>query len=130
MNTEVIKEIANQLGIAVGAVTKEIIPAYASYMIAAQASRIIVLAVLAIAILVVARFCMAKSKEYSDWEKLPLTQYQKSDISTKYEALETASYVCYCLSAAFAGIAVIELTIIIPWIVSPYGAFVHLLMPH
>jgi hypothetical protein len=130
MNTEVIKEIANQLGIAVDAVTKEIIPAYASYVIAAQASRIIVLAVLAIALLVVARFCMVKSKEYSDWEKLPLTQYQKSDIRTKYEALEIISYVCYCLSATFAGIAVIELTIIIPWIVSPYGAFVHLLMPH
>lgn len=56
MNTEVIKEIANQLGIAVGAVTKEIIPAYASYMIATRASRIIVLAVLTIALLVLARF--------------------------------------------------------------------------
>ena len=111
-------------------VTKEMIPAYASYVIAAYASKVIVLAVLAIALLVVARFCMAKSKEYSDWEKLPLTKYQKSDIRNKYEALEATSYVCYGLSAVFAGIAVIEFTIIIPWIVSPYGAFVHLLMPH
>lgn len=130
MNTEVIKEIANQLGIAVSAVTKDVIPAYTSYVIAVYASRVIILAILAIALLVVAQFCMAKSKEYSDWEKLPLTQYQKSDIRTKYEALETTSYICYCLSAAFAVIMVIELTIIIPWIVSPYGAFVHLLMPH
>lgn len=53
------------------------IPAYASYVIAAYVSKVIVLAVLAIALLVVARFCMAKSKEYSDWEKLPLTKYQK-----------------------------------------------------
>lgn len=29
MNTEVIKEIANQLGIAASAVTKDVIPAYA-----------------------------------------------------------------------------------------------------
>lgn len=130
MNTEVIKEIANQLGIAVSAVTKDVIPAYASYVITAYASRVIILAILAIALLVVARFCTAKSKEYSDWEKLPLTKYQKSDIRTKYEALEITSYVCYGLSAAFAGIAVIEFATIIPWIISPYGAFINLLMPH
>lgn len=130
MNTEVIKEIANQLGIAVSAVTKDVIPAYASYVITAYASRVIILAILAIALLVVARFCTAKSKEYSDWEKLPLTEYQKSDIMTKYEALEITSYVCYGLSAAFAGIAVIDFATIIPWIISPYGAFINLLMPH
>ena len=130
MDAEVIKEIANQLGIAVSAVTKDVIPAYASYVITAYASRVIILAILAIALLVVARFCTAKSKEYSDWEKLPLTKYQKSDIRTKYEALEITSYVCYGLSAAFAGIAVIEFATIIPWIISPYGAFINLLMPH
>lgn len=130
MNTEVIKEIANQLGIAVSAVTKDVIPAYASYVIATQASKVIIFAVLAIALLVVARFCMAKSKEYSGWEKLSLTKYQESDIMNKYEVLETTGYVCDGLSAVFAGIAVAEFAIIIPWIISPYGAFVHLLMPH
>lgn len=130
MDTEVIKEIANQLGIAVSAVTKEMIPAYASYVIAVYASRVIILAILAIALLVVARFCMAKSKEYSDWEKLSLTKYQKSCVRNKYEALETTSYVCYGLSAVFVGIAVIAFAIVIPWIFSPYGAFINLLMPH
>lgn len=77
MDAETIQEIANQLGIAVSTVTKDVIPAYASYVIAVYASRVIILAILAIALLVVARFCMAKSKEYSDWEKLPLTKYQK-----------------------------------------------------
>lgn len=28
------------------------------------------------------------------------------------------------------GIAVIEFATIIPWIISPYGAFINLLMPH
>lgn len=42
MNTEVIKEIANQLGIAVSAVTKDVIPAYASYVIAAHASKFVI----------------------------------------------------------------------------------------
>ena len=130
MNTEVIKEIANQLGIAASAVTKDVIPAYASYVIAVYASRVIILAILAIALLVVARFCMAKSKEYSDWEKLPLTKYQKSCVRNKYEALEATSYVCYGLSAAFVGIAVITFSTVIPWIFSPYGAFINLLMPH
>ena len=130
MNTEVIKEIANQLGIAVSAVTKDVIPAYASYMIAAQASRVIIFAVLAIALLAVARFCMVKSKEYADWEQEKLTKYQKSDIRNKYEALEATSYVCYVLSAVFVGIMVIYLALMIPWIVSPHGAFINLLMPH
>ena len=130
MNTEVIKEIANQLGIAVSAVTKDVIPAYTSYVIAAHASRVIILVILAIACLVVARFCMVKSEEYADWEQEKLTKYQRSSMRDKYEALEAASYICYGLSAVFAGIMVIDLALMIPWLVSPYGAFVHLLMPH
>lgn len=130
MNTEVIKEIANQLGIAASAVTKDIIPAYASYMIAEQASRVIILVILAIACLVVARFCMVKSEEYADWEQEKLTEYQRNSMRDKYEALEVVSYICYGLSAVFAGIMVIALASMLPWLVSPYGAFVHLLMPH
>lgn len=63
MNTEVIKEIANQLGIAVSAVTKDAIPAYASYVIAARVSRVIIFVILSIACLVVARFCMVKVRD-------------------------------------------------------------------
>lgn len=130
MNTEVIKEIANQLGIAASAVTKDVIPAYASYIIAVYVSRAIILAIVAIVLLVVARFCMSKSKEYINWEQEKLTKYQQSVMRNKYEALEVTSYVCYALSAAFAGIMVIDLAPMIPWIASPYGAFIHLLMPH
>lgn len=130
MNTEAIKEIANQLGIAVSTVTKDVIPAYASYVIAVYASRAIILAIVAIVLLAVARFCMVKSKEYINWEQEKLTKYQQSVMRNKYEALEVTSYVCYVLSAAFAGIMVIDLALMIPWITSPYGAFIHLLMPH
>lgn len=130
MNTEVIKEIANQLGIAVSAVTKDVIPAYASYVIAAHVSKVIIFIILAIACLIVARFCMIKSKEYANWEQEKLTKYQRSDMKDKYETLEAISYVCYGLGALFAGIMVIELALMIPWIASPYGAFIHLLMPH
>lgn len=130
MNTEIIKEIANQLGIAASAVTKDIIPAYASYVIAAHISKAVIFAVLAIALLVIARFCMIKSKEYANWEQEKLTKYQRNDMKDKYETLKAISYVCYGLGALFAAIMVIELVTMIPWIVSPYGAFVHLLMPH
>lgn len=130
MNTEVIKEIANQLGIAVSAVTKDVIPAYASYIIAAHVSKVVIFAVITIALLVIARFCMIKSKEYANWEQEKLTKYQRSDMKDKYETLEAISYVCYGLGALFAAIMVIELATMIPWIVSPYGAFVNLLMPH
>lgn len=130
MNTEVIKEIANQLGIAVSAVTKDVIPAYASYVIAVHISKAIIFVVLAIALLVIARFCMIKSKEYVNWEQEKLTKYQRNDMKDKYEALEAISYICYGLGALFAGIMVIELALMIPWIVSPSGAFINLLMPH
>lgn len=130
MNIEVIKEIANQLGIAASAVTKDVIPAYASYIIAARANKAIIFAVIAISLFVIARFCMVKSKEYANWEQEKLTKYQRSDMKDKYETLEAISYVCYGLGALFAAIMAIELATMIPWIVSPYGAFVHLLMPH
>lgn len=130
MDAEAIQEIANQLGIAASAVTKDVIPAYSSYVITVYANRVIILAILAIALLAVARFCMAKSKEYSDWEKLPLTEYQKSCVRDRYEALEATSYICYGLSAVFVGIAVIAFATVIPWVFSPYGAFINLLMPH
>jgi hypothetical protein len=130
MNTEVIKEIANQLGIAVSAVTKDVIPAYALYAIAAHVSRVIIFAVVTIALLVLAQFLIAKSKKYANWEQEKLTKYQRSDMKDKYETFEMIGFVCYGISAFTAVISVVELATMIPWVVSPYGAFVHLLMPH
>lgn len=129
MNTEVIKEIANQLGIAVSAVTKDVIPAYASYAIAAHVSKAIIFAAITIALLVLARFLIAKNKEYASWEQEKLTKYQRSDMKEKYETFEMVGFICYGVSAFTAVILVVELVTMIPWIVSPYGAFVHLLMP-
>ena len=73
---------------------------------------------------------MVKSKEYADWEQEKLTKYQQSVMRNKYEALEVTSYVCYALSAALAGIMFIQFALMVPWITSPYGAFIHLLLPH
>ena len=130
MDAEAIQEIANQLGITVDAVTKEVIPAYASYAITAHVSRVIVFAAITIALLVLARFFIAKSKEYANWEQEKLTKYQRSDMRDKYETFATLGFICYGSSSFTAVISVVELATMIPWIVSPYGAFVHLLMPH
>ena len=130
MNAEAIQEIANQLGITVDAVTKEVVPAYASYAIAANVSKVILFAAITIALLVLARFFIAKSKEYANWEQEKLTRYQRSDMRDKYESFEVVGFICYVISAFTTVILMVELATMIPWIVSPYGAFVHLLMPN
>lgn len=130
MNTEIIKEIANQLGIAVNAVTKDVIPAYASYMIAHKISVFIILVIFAIACLALAKLFMSKSKEYVNWEQEKLTWYQRSDMKDKYESFEMINSIFYICSIIFVTISVAVLAGIIPWIVSPYGAFINLLMPH
>lgn len=130
MNTEAIKEIAKQLGIATNAVTKDVIPAYTSYVIASKITNIIVLAFAIIALLALSRFFISKSMEYADWEHKKLTQYQRNDMRDKYEAFELAVVFCYVGSICFAIILAIMFARTIPWIVSPYGAFFNLLMPH
>lgn len=127
MNTEVIKEIASQLGIAASAVTKDVIPAYASYVIAAHVSRAAVLAVIAISLLVLARFAISKSKKYVDWEK-EKTSYKRSEAKEYHEIFEMVGYIFYALCIIFAFFAVAYIITFIPWIVSPYGAFVNLLV--
>ena len=130
MNTEVIKEIANQLGIAASAVTKDVIPAYASYVIASHVSKVVIFAIITIALLVLARFLIAKSKEYANWEQEKLTKYKRNDMKDKYETFEATGFICYGIGAFTAVILVVELANMIPWLASPYGAFIHLLMPH
>lgn len=130
MNTEVIKEIANQLGIAVSAVTKDVIPAYASYVIAEHVSEVVIFAIITISLLVLARFLITKSKEYANWEQEKLTKYQRNDMKDKYETFEGTGFICYTVGAITAVILLVQLATMIPWIASPYGAFIHLLMPH
>lgn len=85
MNTEAIKEIAKQLGIAANAVTKDVIPAYTSYMITSKISIIIALAFAIITLLTLGRFFIFKSKECADWQNKKLTQYQRNEMRDNYE---------------------------------------------
>lgn len=127
MNTEIIKEIANQLGIAATAVTKDVIPAYAQYMIATKASKAALFAIIAIFLLVLARFAISKSKKYANWEK-ESTSYKRSEAKDYHEAFKRDGYASYILCIIFVFFAVIEIITFIPWIISPYGAFVSLLV--
>ena len=116
MNTEVIKEIANQLGIAASAVTQDVIPAYASYVIANGISRFIFLAAIAIGFVLAARICFVNYKKFADSDE------EKSEI------FQIVGYVLVGAAAFLAMIALADFMHIVPWVVSPYGAFVSLLV--
>lgn len=127
MDAEAIQEIANQLGIAATAVTKDVIPAYAQYMIAAKASKAAIFAIIAISLLVLARFAISKSKKYANWEK-ESTSYKRSKAKDYHESFKMGGYTSYTLCIIFAFFALVEIITFIPWIISPYGAFVSLLV--
>lgn len=116
MNTEVIKEIANQLGIAASAVTQDVIPAYASYVIANGISRFIFLGAIAIGFVMVARVCFMNYKKFADSDE------EKSEI------FQITGYVLVGFAAFLAMIALADIVHVVPWVVSPYGAFVSLLV--
>lgn len=99
-------------------------------MIADKISGLIILAVIAIIFFALAKLFMSKSKEYVNWEQEKLTKYQRSDMKDKYETFDMIGCICYTCSIITAIISVVILADIIPWIVSPYGAFINLLMPH
>lgn len=116
-----------QLGIAATAVTKDVIPAYAQYMIATKASKAALFAIIAISLLVLARFAISKSKKYANWEK-ESTSYKRSEAKDYHEAFKMGGYTSYILCIIFVFFAVVEIITFIPWIISPYGAFVSLLV--
>ena len=99
-------------------------------MIASKISDIIVLVFGIIALFALGRFFISKSKEYADWEYKQLTRYQRDDMKNKYEEFELVGCFCYACSMGLAIVLLIVFARTIPWIVSPYGAFINLLMPH
>lgn len=107
--------------------TKDVIPAYAQYMIATKASKAALFAIIAISLLVLARFAISKSKKYANWEK-ESTSYKRSEAKDYHEAFKRDGYASYILCIIFVFFVVVEIITFIPWIISPYGAFVSLLV--
>lgn len=113
MDSNTIKEIANQLGIATDAVTKEVIPAYAQFEIGWNICAIIVLAILFIIALILTIFFVKRAiaDDYSEY------------------------YPIWGLIAGISTIALLILLIvaivsIVLWIHCPYGSFVNMILAH
>lgn len=111
MNTEVIKEIAKQLGIAANQVSADIIPAYAQYVIAKSATVLIIGIVCLIAALAVHR--MYKNDNYHIFD-------DDDVMAVLFLILLVISV--FCLAIGIQRIVV--------WSISPAGAFVSMLLNH
>lgn len=110
MNTEVIKEIAKQLGIAANQVSADIIPAYAQYVIAKSATVLIIGIVCLIAALAVHR--TYKNDNY----------YILAD-----DVMAVLFWILLVISVFCLAIGIQRIVV---WSISPAGAFVSMLLNH
>lgn len=110
MNTEVIKEIAKQLGIAANQVSADIIPAYAQYVIAKSATVLIIGIVCLIAALAVHR--IYKNDNY----------YILTD-----DVMAVLFWILLVISVFCLAIGIQRIVV---WSISPAGAFVSMLLNH
>lgn len=117
---QVIQEIANQLGIATTAVTKEIIPAYAQYQIYNGVWGAILFGIPFICALVLTVFFLKKG----------VAAKKSGDVDEKYDSS------LYFTIGSIAGACTLFLFIlcvsstasIFLWANSPYGAFINVLL--
>lgn len=112
MNTEVIKEIAKQLGIAANQVSADIIPAYAQYVIAKSATVLIIGIVCLIAALAIHRIY----KNDND-----------NDYILAYDVMAVLFWILLVISVFCLAIGIQRIVV---WSISPAGAFVSMLLNH
>lgn len=113
MDSNTIKEIANQLGIATDAVTKEVIPAYAQFEIGWNICAIILLAILFIIALILTIFFVKKAIADSYLEYYPLLGL--------IAGISTIALLIWLI------IAIVSLIL---WIRCPYGSFMNIILAH
>lgn len=121
MNTEVIKEIANQLGITVDAVTKEVIPAFAQFEIVNHIFGVILFGCLFALTLTLTIFFMKKG----------IIEKRNGDLNQKYDSslyFLIGTIAGFCATVFFA-LLITAIASVVLWMYSPYGAFINLLMP-
>lgn len=117
MNTEVIKEIANQLGIAADAVTKDVIPAYAQYQIWHNVCCAILSGILFIIFLFFIIFSTKKG--------IAARKNHEYDDANDYFADASVAKIFAILIFIFLFISIKSAFI---WTYSPYGAFINILI--
>lgn len=120
MNTEVIKEIANQLGITVDAVTKDVIPTFAQFEIVNNIFGAILFGCLFVLTLTLTIFFIKKG----------IIEKRNGDLNQDYDSS------LYFIIGAIAGLcatvffvllfcSIVSITL---WIYSPYGSFINYIL--
>ena len=119
MDSNTIKEIANQLGIATDAVTKEVIPAYAQFEIGFNVYGIVIWGILFIIALSLTIFFVKKGiieKEQSSY-------YDARPYFISGGIIGTSAIV-------FLILLITAIAAVILWMHCPYGSFVNIILAH
>lgn len=122
MDSNTIKEIANQLGIATDAVTKEVIPAYAQFEIGFNVFEAILFGCLFILVLTLTIYFMKKG----------IIEKRKGDLNQDYDSglyflIGTIAGLC---ATIFFVLLLDSISAVILWVYSPYGSFVNMILAH
>lgn len=113
MDSNTIKEIANQLGIATDAVTKDVIPAYVQYQICGSVCWAILSGILFIITLILTIFFVKKAiaDSYSEY----------------YPILGLIAGIC---TVAFLIGLIAAILSVVLWTYYPYGSFINMILAH
>ena len=117
MDSNTIKEIANQLGIATDAVTKEVIPAYAQYRIGFDIYGIVLFGILFAVTLALTIFFVKKA----------IAEIEKTGYSDNYPLL------CGIVGTGALVFLILMITAIVSvilWVHCPYGSFIDMILAH
>lgn len=120
MNAEAIQEIANQLGIKVDAVTKEVIPAFAQFEIGFNIFGVILFGCLFALTLTLTIFFMKKG----------IIEKRKGDLNPSYDSslyFIIGTIAGFCATVFFA-LLINSISSVTLWVYSPYGSFINYIL--
>lgn len=122
MDAEAIQEIANQLGITIDAVTKEVIPAFAQFEIGFNVFGAILFGCLFALTLTLTIFFMKKG----------IIEKRNGDLNQDYDSslyfiIGTIAGLCATVFFVLLVTAIASITL---WIHCPYGSFINIILAH
>ena len=120
MNAETIQDIANQLGITVDEVTKEVIPAFAQFEIGHNIFGVIIFGCLFAVTLALTVFFMKKG----------IIEKRKGDLNPDYDSslyFIIGTLAAFCATVFFV-LSVNAISSVTLWIYSPYGSFINYIL--
>ena len=122
MDAEAIQEIANQLGITIDAVTKEVIPAFAKFEIGFNVFGAILFGCLFALTLTLTIFFMKKG----------IIEKRNGDLNQDYDSslYFIIGIIAGLCATVFFVLLVTAIASITLWVYSPYGSFINIILAH